>query len=123
MEAPTAQDASQRSSDRESVPTRRQDASASTGYEAGAYRPAPLAGCSLRAAREPGFRRARPVPEGARGPSIKALAGDEAGEARWHASDLEGVHHVSILVDGGSRTVPHHDYCLGREDAGQGGGA
>ena len=31
-----------------------------------------------------------------------ALAGDEAGEARWHASALKGVHHVAILVDDGS---------------------
>src|SRR5262249_35100924 len=64
----------------------------------------PRSRCRLqpsRRARARGSRRARLVPGAAPG-RIKVLAGDEAGEARWHASALKGVHHVSILVDDGS---------------------
>src|SRR5262249_40459214 len=91
-----------KSSDWDSVSDRRRDASASTGYRPGHIAPLPLqvAAFALReSARIPtstsraGFRP---------GPRIEVLAGDEAGEARWHASALKGVHHVSILVDDGS---------------------
>src|SRR5262245_4247992 len=64
----------------------------------------PRSRCRLqpsRCARARGSRRSRLVPDAAPG-RIKVLAGDEAGEARWHASALKGVHHVAILVDDGS---------------------
>src|SRR5262249_23520527 len=89
-------------SDWDSVSDRRRDASASTGYRPGHIAPLPLqvAAFALReSARIPtstsraGFRP---------GPRIEVLAGDEAGEARWHASALKGVAHLSILVDDGS---------------------